>query len=248
MKTSALAMLLLTACHRVFDLDEVRRLDASVDAIPDDGCFGQYGQDRAGLVRICLDAMPDKPLDLPANVDTTNCAITAMQSNGVEVCVLAGTTVTVPFSARIHGARPLVVIAVRQLVIGVDGVIDVSGRRSMPTPAGANVASCSAPSQNAMNINSGNGAGGGAGGALSATGGNGGTGSTSGTPRSGGVSLASVAFDGVRGGCRGGRGGSTSYAMGGAGGSSGGALYLIAGESIVVRGVINASGEGGGPG
>lgn len=215
-------------------------LDAGTDDAPEDGpadaamitvdappdaqmCFG------AGLLRICLDALPTAPLSITANttVDTATSPLCVGYSGTMEgaLCVVAATTVTIDNTRRLRGtgAKPLVVLAIESIV--VDGTIDVAAG------AGANPATCVAPTAATSRQ-------GGAGGSWQGRGGSGGGTETGLGP----ASAAATTTVAVRGGCRGGNGAGSGV---GSGGSGGGALYLIA-PTITINGTLNASGDPGG--
>ncbi|MDX2086620.1 MAG: hypothetical protein SFX73_02165 [Kofleriaceae bacterium] len=214
--------------------------DAAGDAPSPDAqaCFG------SGFGALCLLAAPSAPLILPsADIDTgTDARCTVVTIGGVEVCVLAGTTVTHPSGTlRAHGSRPLVVLATQTLQIS--GTLDVSSTRTGPPGAGATTAICISPDGGDDN----GGASGGGGGSFGGRGGDGGVGDTDGSDVPGGAAAATFEPASVRGGCPGGAGGDSDH-LGGAGGRGGGAVYLIAGVSITIDGMIWASGAGGSSG
>jgi hypothetical protein len=207
-------------------------------------CFG------AGLVNVCLASAPMQPLTLTTgNLDTgvdTNCT---QVINGM--CVLAGSTVDVPatINVRAIGGRPLVIVAATTLT--VTGTIDASSRRMGYRGSGSNGTPCTLAGEG---LDESHGSSGGAGGSFGDKGGNGGNGNTNfssdgGVMRIGGTAGNATAPTAVRGGCAGAKGGDGSgTSPGGGGGASGGAIYLIAGNTIDVAmtGRLFASGAGGG--
>ncbi|HEU0114710.1 MAG TPA: hypothetical protein VFQ80_08535 [Thermomicrobiales bacterium] len=204
-------------------------------------CFG-------GALTVCLTMAPTMPLTLPPTVNTdTDCQQVVDQTNGLALCVLAGSVVTVDMT-RASGSRPLVVIAATALTI--NNALDVSSNAGT-TGAAANSTDCAAT--NAMNGDDDQGGGGGGAGASFATSGaSGGHGddNNNGLPvgqAPGGNSNAMQTPSAVRGGCRGGNGGSAGLG-GGSGGDGGGAMYLIAGHNIAINGGAFASGSGGAAG
>ncbi|HEY4181200.1 MAG TPA: hypothetical protein VGM90_30355 [Kofleriaceae bacterium] len=230
-------------------------IDADVDA-PHDGttpdvlvvdaqlCFGTPHQ-------ICFTTPPAQPKDLPATIDTgvdASCDLLVPQPGGLDLCVVAGTQVTVPSAGtRVYGTRPLVVVATGALTI--TGTLDASSRHDGANKTGpaANAATCSS-----ANINGESDAGGGAGGGGGGFGGAGGSAGKADTNMSAGNDGDSTGGTGgaissntfIRGGCRGGNGGDGG-GNGGAGGDGGGAVYLIANTTITVNGAVFASGAGG---
>jgi hypothetical protein len=213
-------------------------------------CFG------AGLVKVCLMAPPSKPVNYAGasnTIDTSNannCTRLVPQTGGPELCVIAGTTVSVGGTVTVTGTRALVLLAAETL--SVTGTLDGSSttntnpRRTGP---GANLGACNPAG---TPDNSTGGGGGGGGGSLATKGGNGGAGdqNPSGRPndaKGGTAGNAQGAPAVLRGGCPGGKGGDAdAQHRGGDGGAGGGAIYLIAGLSITVSGDVFASGAGGG--
>lgn len=210
-------------------------------------CFG------AGLVKVCLDSPPANPVMYSgaSSIDTTtagNCTKTIPVSGGPELCVIAGTSVTVNGTLTATGSRALVLISATSL--SVPGTLDVSSAISVNPRrgAGANSGACANPGNPE---NDGGGAGGGAGGSFATKGGNGGTGDLNqngnppGTASGGNAGNAQNKPTILRGGCRGGDGGTADGQHRGRGGDGGGAVYLIAVTSISITGDVFASGAGG---
>ena len=201
------------------DAPEMVTVDAPPDAAP---CYG------AGLITICPSAPVTDSLAITANttLDTDTSPLCIVYSGGeLDVCVVAATTISIAATQRLHaiGTRPLVLLATGAMTI--DGTLDVT------FGAGANPATCVAPT-------AATGKQGGAGGSWQGRGGSGGN-AVSGT---GPVAAPGTTTVALRGGCRGGSG--AGGGSPGAGGSGGGAVYLIA-QSIAIDGAINASGAGG---
>jgi hypothetical protein len=200
--------------------------DADMDAPP--VCFG------AGLSTICFDTPPAAPLTIEAatliDTDASPACLPYTGTHPGQLCVIAGTAVTVASPLAAHGSRPLVLLATDALAIA--SLVDVASHRALGLRgAGAHPATCGPPEA----------AGEGEGGAGGSFGGRGGTGGVGEGPPPGPAAAAPGATPTtLRGGCRGGNGSS-----GGDGGDGGGALYLIAGASITIEGALNASGAGG---
>ncbi|HEX3474111.1 MAG TPA: hypothetical protein VHT91_03670 [Kofleriaceae bacterium] len=210
-------------------------------------CFG------SGLVTVCLSSAPSRAVSYPTDtlLDTTgsaSCTQTMAQAGGPELCILAGTTVTIGGTLTVIGSRALVLVAADSLT--VSGAVDASSTSSGRLGAAANQGSCVDPDPIAGADDTG-GAGGGAGGGLGTKGGTGGTGdlNDSGPPAGqarGGVAGPPQALTVLRGGCRGGDGGAGDLQHRSPGGDGGGAVYLIAGTTIHLSGDVFASGAGGG--
>src|ERR1043166_2901360 len=121
-------------------------VDASVDSPPimTDGpppdarvCFG------VALVKVCLDKAPTQPVTFSGMtaLDTgraSSCTQTVPQTNGPELCVVAGTTVTVSGTLTVQGSRPLVLIGAT--AVSVPGTLDLSSTTNTnprrPAPGG----------------------------------------------------------------------------------------------------------------
>ena len=206
-------------------------------------CFGH------GLVTICFSTVPTDAVILTGTIDTgvdSNCPVRAVQS-GIELCVIAGRTVTVSGTFIATGARPLVIVGVEDVTIESGGVVDVSSKTGVRKGAGANTGTCANADPGE---DDGGGGGGGGGGGLGTAGGTGGEGDHNRNTRSDGTGLGGAAgsaqaVTALRGGCAGGRGGAAAQ-TGGPGGDGGGGVYLIAGRTLTVAGAVYASGGGGG--
>ncbi|HEY0483664.1 MAG TPA: hypothetical protein VGD37_39365 [Kofleriaceae bacterium] len=229
--------------------------DAGADATPGDArlCFGR------GLVTVCLDKAPTDAVLLGNSIDTTGSScmqVVSQASGGPELCVIAGKSVTVSATVVATGSRALVLIGAD--LVHVVGTLDASSKHPVGGPgsgrkgAAAGTGTCAAAG---AGKNDAGGGGGGAGGSLGTTGGAGGdgdgnnTGQPVGKSTGGSPGAAQTPPAVLRGGCSGGAGGDGANTdashTGGAGGEGGGAIYLIAGQMIVVDGDIFASGAGG---
>jgi hypothetical protein len=235
-------------------------IDAAADAIPPDGsvCIG-----KGLLGSVCLQRVPTAPVNLTGGVtintsSTTagNCSELRPQASGPQLCVVAGTSIDIAAGATVRaiGPYPLVLVATRSITI--EGALDASSHSAetiggVPVlGAGARTAlDCAAigvdgqPGKFNNNNNSDEGGGGAAGGSFGATGGAGGTGGNGNIGHGNPVAATSGL---LIGGCPGGHGGDGSGGGGGSvGGNAGGAVYLLAGDSIMISGKVNASGAGG---
>jgi hypothetical protein len=201
------------------------------DAPPDlstERCFGSF-------VQVCLVTLPSAPLTVNSNnvrrIETAagspDCVATMPT---VDACVVAATSITVNGTIRGTGQRPLILLATGAFQINSTGVIDVSSRRGIASGvgAGANASRC-------VNGTPPAGRSGGWGGTNATRGGNSESSSGSGSTASTELPQPTALF----GGCAGGRGASG----GGASGDGGGAVSLIA-ATLMIDGVINASGAG----
>jgi hypothetical protein len=226
--------------------------DARPDAPPPDArvCFGN------SPFTVCFTTPPTGTIDVSIpttfNTDTGTVIGTGTQltcatptsgggPGGNGYCVLAANTITINQSLRAIGTKPLVLVAVDSISVPMS--IDVSSHRMGPIDslgAGADPATgCGngTPPSSAMGTS-----GGGAGGSSMGPGGSGGNGGGV-NGGVGGVHAGSPGFGTVlRGGCPGQDGAGVGH---GARGHGGGAVFLIAGNSITVGGMINAGGEGG---
>ena len=126
-------------------------VDASIDTMvvttpPDamtDGqvCFG------SGLVKVCLDGAPAAAVSYSGvgALDTSNaanCTKTFANPGGPDLCVVAGTTVTVAGTLTVTGNRALVLIGAT--TVSVPGTLDVSSalNNNPRRGAGANSGAC----------------------------------------------------------------------------------------------------------
>lgn len=226
-------------------------IDAAIIDVPPDAPRTCFGTNLLGNLNICLQAPPTGARTISAtsmiNTDDVNMC-TAVMSGGTGLCVVAAATITVDATWRATGVLPLVLIARDSININAAGTVDVASRRNVPPDqeigAGGDPASCQ-PGTGPANANNTNG--GGAGGSFAGIGGTGGNGGgTIGQPGGAGGTPAAIInpINQLRGGCPGqdGKGGG---AAGGKQGHGGGAILLIAGQSISIAGKIHASGEGG---
>lgn len=193
-------------------------------------CFG------AQPYYFCLDPLPTQAITLPSTIktDTDQCIGGTIATLGTnqQVCVYAGTTVTIN-ATNVSGKLPLVIASLGD--IAVNGLLDVSSRnRKGPN---ANSMYCTYTNVNGQASN--NGGGGGAGGSFASAGGAGGAGGGGAAGASTGAAGTSV----LRGGCHGGDGGDGNQGRGGNGGDGGGAVYLVARGTITVSSTIDASGQ-----
>jgi hypothetical protein len=195
-------------------------------------CLGNF-------VHICV-AAPTQPLVIsePMTLDTMTSPLCVSVRSGGDYCVVAATELTIFRPLRATGKKPLVLFASGTITTG--DTIDVGSHRgTVPeTGAGADPSSCSVGTLPGAFLEA---AGGGAGGSFAGVGGNGGPGGAA----SGGISgTATATITELRGGCAGQDGALASDD--GLAGHGGGAVYFIAGNSILLHGSILAGGEGGG--
>lgn len=214
-------------------------MDARVDALPDalldaSACIGP------GDYAICVSPTDERRFLQSVTIDTTLCQDGTVDPRGW--CVIAATTMSIDASLAIVGSRPVVFFATTSLAVSVNGLVDASSGQGIfgGTGPGANPSACPAAG---TGTTAQVGGGGGAGGTLGTRGGNGGFGDSGATNR--GLSTPVVpGAVGLRGGCKGGNGGAPTATAG----DGGGAVYLVAGENLVIHGAVNASGAGGGKG
>lgn len=245
------AVVLLSGCSSILGIDDFK--------VAGDGGGGEMGSEMGYCLgptgwRVCVPTMPTEQMPLSSNLQfsTTEdqssplCARNQPPSwkaaGQPDACFIIAGSVT--FSAAMLqavGDRPLVVFA--SDTITVERALDVASH-SMPMSVGASSPSsrCTLP-QPAGNGSTAPGAGA-AGGSFMGKGGDGGNSTSSGIV--GGRAAAADAQPPtlLRAGCAGGAGGSGGE-MGGAGGAGGGAVYLVAGNRIVINGFINVSGSAG---
>lgn len=243
----ALALALLAGCDFVFRIDAVpdRPADAGIDALlvrdgvtPDGSeCLGQ-----GGLYVIC-DVRPTGAADYsaPSTINTSGNCDQVDATVTPPLCILEFTSfkIEVGSSVRVTGARPLVIVSTS--TVEIDGALDASSPLRTMSGPGANTGCSGAGGTGTPDPT---GAGGGAGGSFQGQGGIGGISSTS---VGGGTAVATMPVTSIRGGCGGGAGGNASNGSGGLDGVGGGAIYIIARNSIALtNALIDASGSGGG--
>jgi hypothetical protein len=215
--------------------------DSRMDGVPDGAvCFGEK------TFTICLASAPTGTLSLGGQIltDTDARCLPSQPADWSaagqpDACIITAGMIQIGAPGLVAmGPRPLVLVANDSL--DVSGVLDVSSHvTNGAIGAAAGTATC--PSGSLPGDNN-NGAGGGAGGSFMSSGGDGGN----------GVGIRGTAGPKVltppsllRGGCNGQAGGQgQSQVTPGAYG--GGAVYLVAGGSMMISGVIDASGAGGG--
>jgi hypothetical protein len=224
-----------TGCSQILGIE---KFELGADASPPQDSGVCYG---TSLVSACVDAEPTAPVTQTAAINTdTDCQVVRSQAAGPELCIIAGTTITITGTANlVTGPRPLVLVATDSISVAAAAVIDVSSRSTTRVGAGANEATCGAPTAGQNSVAT-SGAGGAGGGGFGTIGGDGGNGAVA---RGVGGTAAAPLF--LRGGCKGADGGDAGTVQGGVGGNAGGAIYLIAGNAITIDGSIFASAAGG---
>jgi hypothetical protein len=245
-----LLLLALCGCSSVFGLhDPARAVDGGVPDVPIDGsrddgppadapmCFG------TGEYTVCFDALPTDAATYTGTVNTATAAACAtnvhwMSASQPDSCFLAGTNVMLS-DVTLTGARPVVVVATG--TVTVMGLVDASSHRAATTGAGTGSPACNAPDAAQEDTEGGAG---GAGGSYGTLGGNGGKSSNG---MAGGAAAAAGAITSLHGGCRGAPGAKGGGGQSGAPGMGGGALYIVAGNNIVLgASTIAANGAGAG--
>ncbi|HTR49455.1 MAG TPA: hypothetical protein VMJ10_02035, partial [Kofleriaceae bacterium] len=233
--------------------------------LPDDGGRGSgtidggvcYG---SGGFTICLSALPAQAATPSGSIDTdsaTDCPASYSTPSGNPWCVIAGSSVTIGATLRASGSRPLVLVSTGVLAIELPGVVDVSshignGSMAPATVGAASDTGCASGSGASASVDDKSG-GGGAGGSYATGGGQGGAGDTEAGGPGGATSGVPTT---LVGGCSGGYGGAGDEPASDAckptpsdpPGAGGGAVYLVAGDTIQLDGVVMANGAGGGVG
>jgi hypothetical protein len=233
----AIVLLLTCGCRQIFGIDPPRLVDSgspgdgSIDA--SDGATTPLCFSRPELeLSACLSRTPTMAFTVvtfDTDLDTaTACEPTLSASQ--DMCVIAGTDVTVAAAVTVTGSRPLVLFATG--TIAIDGMVDVASHAMGPTRGpGENPSACGTTDGGTIG-------GGGAGGSFTTSGGDGGHGGPVGSTS--GISAPAIAVQTFHGGCRGGLGGG-----GVAGGTYGGGALALVANVVAVNAVIDASGAGG---
>jgi hypothetical protein len=213
------------------------RLDDAIDAprdtpdAPNANCFGSHAIDR-----VCLDTLPTSGNNFTGHdfdTDGPTCFVTT--ANGVPVCVVAYTSITITTSSlAIAGSKPLVLVATTGAITINTGRVDIGSHLASPglVPGGQSGAACTVGATAATSF------GGGYGGTFTRTGGGGGidnSGDGAGAPANAQSSPTKLA-----GGCPGNVGGGNASAAS----LPGGAIALIA-STITINGTLTAGGAGG---
>ena len=219
------------------DID-ARPIDsAALDGKQQAVCIGTY-------VTVCVDPPNSTPTFMTGvlDTDTSPLCVPYTSPQGVDACVITGTSITVPggIGVSVAGKRRLILASTSSITIAgtLDAASHVANKHIGP-------AGDSGPcSTNYTDPTFGLQGGGGWGGSFGAPGGNGGNGAHAGQ---GGIAAAAPGAASLRGGCPGSAGGGISgYA--GAKGHGGGGVALLAMSSISISGNLDASGGGGGGG
>ena len=215
-----------------------------VDGTAEMPCFGPAGWE------VCLSAVPTNMVTIAGSLNTTTdgkCADPVPASWAAagqpDACIIIGQRIDVTGTeVVVTGGRPLVLVASETITIA--GILDVGSHRD-PTSVGPGSPSADCTTGQAPETENAGG-GGGAGGSFMTEGGRGGDGDADDRDADGGSpGNAATLPDKLRAGCR----GQAGAQGGGATGHGGGAVYLLAGQSIM-GGRIDASGGGaveGGP-
>jgi hypothetical protein len=217
------------------------------DAGPLDAPQACYG---SAPYTVCFASAPTGNLDIamPTTFDTvtgtmagTQLNCTTPMSGGNGYCVLAANTINIGAPLRAIGSKPLVLVAATSISVPASGSIDVGSHRLPAESIGAGADPATGCSAGTPPGSANGTSGGGAGGSFVGAGGNGGNGGGGGG--AGGTRGSTISqFTALRGGCPGQDGAGNQK---GARGHGGGAVFLIAGNTILVGGTINAGGEGG---
>ena len=216
-------------------------IDAAIDA-PPDGPNNDFGPSP---FTVHLSSLPTTGVTLPPsiNTDTSNlCSTTAtwVSNTQPDACFVVGTSISSGGGiTTVTGSKPIVLLATT--TISMTKTIDVSSRRGTNIGPAANYNLCDV-FVNTPGAGNGGGGGGGAGGTFMTQGGIGGDGDN-GTANGGSAPTPGTAPTVLRGGCIGQKGGTANS---GAPGNGGGAIYLVAAQSISIAANIgiNASGSG----
>ncbi|HET7505184.1 MAG TPA: hypothetical protein VFK02_29400 [Kofleriaceae bacterium] len=207
-----------------------------------------------GFLDLCAQAPPTINLDVSTgqalNTDSDPRCRTFPQPGGSAVCLIyvSNASIAAAGSLTVTGSRPLAIASTSTITIA--GTLDVGSRGTQVGPAADSTACMFA----AIPELDPGGAGGGAGGTFTLAGGDGGQGDDDDSRGQDGKALpgrhgTSATITVLRGGCRGQAGGDESTDVGagngGSGGHSGGALYLVARQSITIPGTIRATGARG---
>lgn len=221
----AVAILACMGCKQLVGIEEGTVVDGGSNGSDGSSLDTPGGAECYGMdpYRICLpdgdnvDERPETPIDTSAPCRFTD------TSNGRSWCVFVQDDIDLEELVA-SGAKPLVLLARHTITLPADVTIDASSHRGGLVGPGANPSDCVVVDGTVSS--------GGAGGSFGTRGGSGGN--------SGPMASSVLTTTRFAGGCAGGTGPQISP-----GGAGGGAIYLVAGDEIVIQGTINASGAGG---
>jgi hypothetical protein len=192
--------------------------------------------------KVCVEPPAATLMLSTQTIDTTSSSLCKPFSAtpSIPLCVIPAMAITIPQGSAVTviGNRPLVLLSTSTITI--DGLLDASSTPTRTGPAADNGPCLTGTG--AGSAFQGGGGGGGSYGTAAANGGN--------SPSSfGGGAAAAPNLAGFTAGCRGGKGGN-GLGDGGNGGHSGGAVLLLAAQTVTLGqdGTINASGAGGNSG
>ena len=222
-------------------------VDAPVEMAPDGMaptnhvCLGTF-------VKVCADVPVSALTLMTGTIDTADASAaskclgagTYTTEPAVDACVIAGRTIAIPDANTVTatGTRRLILMATES--IQITGTLDAASRHGKPSGPAADAGPCPTNFRDPTSVVEG---GGGWGGTFGLQGNNGGN-----TPGGGigGGAGSGLQIKALAGGCPGGKGGNNGGGNGGgAGGHGGGAVLLLAGQSVLIDGTVNASGSGG---
>jgi hypothetical protein len=217
-------------------------IDAPIDG-PPDGMPDAPRQDfGTGAWTIHVPTLPTDPVTLPATIDTETSPLCSPDAAFTDAsqpasCVIVGTTISTVGSINVRGPRPLVLVATD--AVNISHTLDVASHRGQAVGAGGNWSGCGSPTSGADRSNGG---GGGAGGSFMTKGGDGGGGDNGNAGP--GIAAAALGTPAIlHGGCPGSRGGDGQQNAAGIA-NGGGAVYIVAANTITIAGAVNASGGG----
>ncbi|HEX3760266.1 MAG TPA: hypothetical protein VHW23_16230, partial [Kofleriaceae bacterium] len=273
MRSVWLLALAASGCRSLLGIDQPARGDAGPDGFAVCTHWHPEGFDPCALVitadSLTLDGQAyiynsgDGALTDAAHQTVITSGQTVEQTDGTRVAVLSvgRFTVTPTAHVTVMGPRPLLVVSWSAIV--VDGALDAGSHlavtdapahtaQTVQVGAGANQGCTTETGQDGVGASATGGSGGGGGGGFHGAGGPGGRGGGA-SPVAGGPGGQPAALTSIRGGCPGGASGAagavaTLPAIQGSralGGSGGGAIRLVALDSIEVRGAISVNGAGG---
>jgi hypothetical protein len=244
-------MACLAGCDRLLGIDHVTG-DAGISDVGDggtdpDAADASIADTIVGSMYFQVTVLGGTPSQLYTATNTlidtgAGCPNIYQPTGQQQVCLILASQIRITGKVYGRGPRPLVLAAAGDILIDDTGLLDVSSGTGAKG-AGANESGC-AMLNGADQLAAKSHAGGGPGGSFGTRGGTGGPGEGGVTAMSGGTATAMK----LRGGCPGGNGGSGPSTPGPFGGDSGGAVYLMAGGSILIAGQIAANGVGGGGG
>ncbi len=235
-------LLLCCGCRQLLGFEDVAAVDGTPANDAGDGseirCVGAM---NGLLPQTCIDPVPPAVI-LDDRVINTDGVCDPSRS---DVCIVAAQKIEIVGTVGARGSRPLVLWSASTITLSDTATLDLHSSGLTIIGAGANDLTCMPGDGGAGVLTDPQIGSGGCGGSFGGNGGASGAGASSNAIVSTECEQPATTLDRVRGGCRGGHGGLSDAVGSLNGGNSGGAVYLMAFDSIEISGAIDARGGAG---